>query len=191
MKIINLGNKKYNRLTILREYKSNYSNGHPVRRLECLCDCGNISNPVKMKVIKGFTKSCGCLKKEMEKIFNIHNKLPNGDSAKNEVFQTYRKSARLRGYDFNLTIEEFVNIATKPCFYCGNTLTNTFDRRCLNGDFKYTGIDRYDNNKGYTVKNSVPCCSVCNRIKTNMDTKTLFIHLKNMIKNHNIWRRSA
>ena len=32
----------------------------------------------------------------------------------------------------------------------------------------YNGIDRKDNNLGYTPKNVVPCCSVCNFAKKNM-----------------------
>lgn len=37
-----------------------------------------------------------------------------------------------------------------------------------NGAYTYNGIDRVDNNKGYTITNSVPCCKDCNFAKRDM-----------------------
>lgn len=37
----------------------------------------------------------------------------------------------------------------------------------MRGQFLYNGIDRLDNRRGYTVKNSVPCCTLCNYKKGN------------------------
>lgn len=34
-------------------------------KIRCLCDCGNIAYPTKTALIKGYTKSCGCLQKEV------------------------------------------------------------------------------------------------------------------------------
>lgn len=38
----------------------------------------------------------------------------------------------------------------------------------MNGAFTYNGIDRLNNDEGYTVENTVTCCSVCNRAKHTM-----------------------
>jgi hypothetical protein len=51
--------------------------------------------------------------------------------------------------------EEFEEFVEKPCFYCKR-------------DDKKTGLDRIDsNNKKYSLDNIVPCCSMCNRLKSN------------------------
>lgn len=48
--------------------------------------------------------------------------------------------------------EIWKEIVKEPCFYCGG-INNTL------------GIDRVDNNIGYTKENSVSCCGICNRMK--------------------------
>lgn len=174
--------KKYNMLTVLREYKSNYPNGRPCRRFECICDCGNITNPTKEKVIKGETKSCGCLQTITRKNLGTKLKKEFGESGFNRVYLAYKKSAKQRKYDFDLSKEEFIKIVTKPCIYCGSELTSCKDAKGQYGEFRYTGIDRYDNKIGYTLNNSVPCCAICNRIKSNMDVDMLYFHLNKMIE---------
>ncbi len=42
-----------------------------------------------------------------------------------------------------------------PCCYCRGFEEHT----------NVNGIDRVDSNRGYTKENTVPCCSVCNRMK--------------------------
>lgn len=182
---------KYGRLTVIREYKSKYPGGRPCRRFECLCDCGNTTNPTKEKVVKGQTRSCGCLQKESRKsLGNIFRK-PLGISARNDVYDKYKRSARKRGYDFSLTTEEFLRIIIEPCIFCGDSLGNHHKKSGQNGGFRYTGIDRFDNQKGYSIDNVVPCCSVCNRIKTDMDVEFLQKHIKKMIRNLDMWKRTA
>ena len=178
-------------LTVLREYKSSYPNGRPCRRFECICDCGNITNPTKEKVIKGETKSCGCLRNGMRKNFGKQFRKEWGQSGFNRVYLAYKKSARLRKYGFDLSKKEFIEIVTKPCIYCGAKLTSCKEAKGQYGEFRYTGIDRYNNKVGYTLKNSVPCCAVCNRIKSNTDIDILFIHLNKMIKKIDRYRRTA
>lgn len=184
-----LATKRFGKLSVVREYCSRRSGGRSVRKLECQCDCGKITNPEKGKVLNGITKSCGCIQVEMRKNLGNTRRLPDGVSLKNQVFEVYRKSARVRGYKFSLSKEEFVDIVTKPCIYCGDSLQNELIKDNASGSFKYTGIDRYDNSIGYTIENSVPCCRVCNRIKTNMTTDTLHKHMLRMLDNAHLWYR--
>jgi len=61
-----------------------------------------------------------------------------------------------RGYgDFQLNFEEFKDIVTKPCHYCK-----------LIKEGEANGIDRVNNDIGYTVENCVPACWKCNRMKS-------------------------
>lgn len=70
------------------------------------------------------------------------------------VFQDTRKSARRDGREFSLTKDVVESLITKPCSYCSS--------------HERIGIDRADNNVGYTAENSVPCCARCNMLKKDM-----------------------
>lgn len=43
----------------------------------------------------------------------------------------------------------------KPCVYCGDEIVTV-------------GVDRVDNAKGYVMDNVVPCCAICNSMKSSM-----------------------
>jgi len=68
--------------------------------------------------------------------------------------KAYQFSAKRRNYAFELSLEQFERLVTKPCFYCD-----------YHKEGEVNGIDRLDNNKGYTVENSKPCCEMCNHMK--------------------------
>ena len=69
-------------------------------------------------------------------------------------YDTYIRSAKIRNYIFNLTIEQFTKIVQQPCHYCGSLQEN-----------KINGIDRKDNTIGYLIENCLPCCGACNYAK--------------------------
>ena len=88
-------------------------------------------------------------------------------------YRVYKTSAKYRNIVFNLSREEFSNIITQPCFYCGET------------SIPYGGIDRMNNEKniGYAINNCVPCCKMCNKIK-NKFSKDDFLGQIRKIHNH-------
>lgn len=65
---------------------------------------------------------------------------------------TYITGARNRNLVFELDLDYFKNNWNKECVYCGDT---------ING----IGIDRIDNDIGYTKDNTVMCCEMCNKMK--------------------------
>lgn len=65
----------------------------------------------------------------------------------------YKANARKRGLEFDLTLEDFEYFWKQPCVYCG-------------GEIQTIGLDRIDNDVGYTRENSIPCCSICNSMKS-------------------------
>ena len=67
-------------------------------------------------------------------------------------YATYKRGAESRGYAFELTIKEFNNLWNKPCSYCNTPILDI-------------GIDRKDNSVGYTVDNTIACCTTCNFMK--------------------------
>jgi len=84
-------------------------------------------------------------------------------------YHRYYERAKHKNWDFEFTREEFEAFIQEPCVYCGfpNPL----------------GIDRIDSSVGYTKKNSVPCCKVCNYMKLNHPVEEFLFHLKRII-NH-------
>lgn len=69
-----------------------------------------------------------------------------------KVWSDYCSNARRKEYSFELTHEQFLNLITGDCFYCGAPPQNN-TRVIGNQDksFAYNGIDRKDSNKGYTM----------------------------------------
>jgi len=100
------------------------------------------------------------------------------------LYTVYKSNARNRGYDFNLTLEEFNSLITQPCHYCGQEPEvlnggSLSDRRDKSQPNLYTnGIDRIDSTKGYTVENCVPCCSKCNLMKNTYSVDEFLNHVK-------------
>ena len=56
-----------------------------------------------------------------------------------------------RGLSFDLTLEEYADLVSAPCTYCGGPLPTTG-----------SGLDRIENDKGYSRMNCIPCCDACN-----------------------------
>lgn len=130
----------------------------------CKCDCGNIKNVTASRLIKGDTRSCGCLKSE-----NLSARKEPGHAAISLSHQQYKKGATRRNLSFSLTREQFIDIVTKDCFYCGDSPSIKAVAPGNNGYFIRNGIDRVDSSKGYYIENCVPCCTICNRAKSNTD----------------------
>ena len=130
------------------------------RKVECKCDCGNISEVGIFQLQNGLSKSCGCTRFGSTR----NNKAP-GYAGQHALFLGYKRAAADRNYNWELSREEF-NILTKNnCNYCGNAPSSISNNRTLNGQYLYNGIDRKDNNMGYTSDNSVTCCKICNFAK--------------------------
>lgn len=86
----------------------------------------------------------------------------------------YMGHALRRGYDWLLSREDAECLIARDCFYCGGKPSNTKITKNTIKPFKYNGIDRVDNTKGYSSSNVVPCCRVCNRAKETMTTAEFF-----------------
>lgn len=126
------------------------------------CDCGTEKLISSRGVCNGGTKSCGC---SQYNYLSPHY-LPNGESAFNQLYSTYKKlCAEKRNLELKLTKEEFRKLTKQNCVYCGVEPSNVRKSRYNNGDYIYNGIDRVNNDVGYTTKNSVPCCWDCNSAK--------------------------
>ena len=160
----------FNNLTVL-EYYGSKNESH---LWECRCDCGNKTIAKTCDLTSSHKKSCGCL-----------NKLPKGQAAFNVYIKSYKKSAKGRDLEFSLTDDQFKDIISQNCHYCGElpSYNNSKSMLACNGNIKVNGIDRIDNSQGYTVDNTLPCCSSCNFLKGTLEYEEFTNLCKKISKN--------
>ena len=131
----------------------------------CKCDCGNIKAVLGRSLRGGVSKSCGCLHKELES-------LPYGRASFNTLLRNYKRNARNRNLVWELSDKDFEALTNSNCYWCGsppNKSSSNSSGGKTNGSYKYNGIDRLNNNKGYLIENCVACCEKCNRAKFKME----------------------
>lgn len=135
----------------------------------CSCECGGRKRCRVGRLRDGTTRSCGCLYRETRAAAGSHhnkpNRLPPGAEAANHAFRSLRGNAKARGIGVEITLRDYLEVAQRPCYYCGQSLTNEMPDQHGAGSFRYTGVDRKDNSLPYTVENIVPCCINCNSQK--------------------------
>ena len=100
------------------------------------------------------------------------------------VFEQYRFDAKSRDLLFEVSFEHFIKYLKEPCYYCGDKETCTYtDPRHKERKFKYNGIDRMDNTKGYIYDNLLPCCGLCNWMKKGLTVEVFVLHLYKILHN--------
>ncbi len=163
---MNLVGDRYGRLTVV----SLHSSGKGFRSWNCVCDCGE-NKIVQSGILRsGNTRSCGCLRSESVKATDNKNSLAKGEASLNALYRVYQNKANLRGIEFDLTKDVFRHLTSQPCQYCG-ALPKRVHRTATSrttGGYTYNGIDRIDSRKGYVSGNCNPCCTTCNRAKSDM-----------------------
>lgn len=91
----------------------------------------------------------------------------DGKERLSHVYSNYKSGAIRRGFDFSLTKDEVRHIASSNCHYCG-----------ANPPAKgWNGIDRVDSSIGYLEWNIVPCCTLCNRMKSDLPLDIWLEHI--------------
>jgi hypothetical protein len=164
--------KRFGRLVVISKLNIKAKNGCPI--VECICDCGNITNVIVSNLTSSssLTVSCGCYNRDK----NL-SKNPWQTEYNSYIGNTVKK----RNIPFSLTTQEFQQICSQNCFYCGEEPSQKMD---VGRGFK-NGIDRFDNEVGYQMYNCVPCCWTCNRMKGKLSSQEFLQHIKNIF-NHQI-----
>jgi hypothetical protein len=123
--------------------------------VSCCKQCNHMKNDTNQEI---FIKLC-------EHIATF-NKLYDGKLYNDILINTkfgrysqYKSSADKRNIIFELTKDEFINIVSKPCNYCGISDLTYYN---TNGA---GGIDRIDSNNNYIISNCISCCGMCNKMK--------------------------
>jgi len=174
-----LSGKKFGRLLVISEVR--YGNkeknrNYGYRLWKCKCDCGNYVVLRTTYLTGGDSKSCGCLftDRANEKRIEPYTKL------KNSVYNEYKGFSRRMGRAFELNKEEFFDITSKDCFYCGEKPSNFRNGKGTTKIFRFNGIDRVDSKKGYVKGNIVPCCKNCNYAKRERTVEEFYKWVENV-----------
>lgn len=85
-------------------------------------------------------------------------------------FKAYKAGAENRNILFNITFEQFYRLWQRPCSYCASPIETI-------------GVDRIDNEKGYSVDNICSCCSTCNYWKKAQSQEFFISHAKKIAAN--------
>lgn len=154
-----------------------------------------ILNWVKTEKGKSYYKvEClNCNKISVKDMYSIKTtKFCNGcrsvtkDPGINLLLRNYKSSAKKRNYSFELTPEQFENLIKSDCYYCGSKSElrhfKTYGSSEFGINLPYNGIDRFDNTKGYTINNCVPCCGKCNIMKSTMSFTDFKSHIIKLAK---------
>ncbi len=139
----------------------------------CLCDCGKTKVVMRRNLIGKTKASCGCKGKSKDFTTVI-----------NSIYNDYKHRAKKKNLEFTINRSIFETLIKSPCYYCGELDSNL--KKDHGKEFKYNGLDRVDNKKGYNLDNVVTCCKICNIAKSTLNTKDftdwikkVYTHIKN------------
>ncbi len=161
-----IGNK-FGKLTVI-SYNSQRKCGY----YNCVCECGNTTIAQRRGLLIGKHRSCGCYERKLQ---------PNHYAAKNYLFNTYKNNATKRSLSFRLSKKRFFSFLTQNCHYC-NTPPAITSHLKRHKDFKYNGVDRVNNSLGYSLKNCVTCCLICNLAKRTLSVEEWLVWIKRIYK---------
>jgi hypothetical protein len=180
-----LTGKVFERLTVEAGEKGR----GPVRWV-CRCTCGKVLTIFSANLLRGNTKSCGCLAKELflkRARGSTKSRAGKGEAGLNRLYSRLVADAEKHHRKFELSLDQVKKITACNCVYCGvepkqgsYCKSKKLSKEALeNSKYIYNGIDRVNNSKGYEIGNCVPCCGSCNKSKTN---KTLFNWFSSLAK---------
>ena len=148
---------------------------------KCKCACGKEfkSRTNKIKSRKG-CRSCTSSITSAKR----NHKIPHYGYI-NRLYKDYKSGAKKRNLKFELSLEEFYDIITKNCSYCGQEPIEHINDNIIKtiDPPKHNGVDRIDSSKGYLKKNVTSCCSKCNYAKHEMNIEDFKFWIKKVYNN--------
>jgi hypothetical protein len=181
-RLIDLTGQCFGTWTVIHRGSSNLGG---LVRWHCICDCGVERDIASNSLRKGITSKCGCSG-------GRYRGLPPGEAAFNKLYYRQRSDGRRLGREWALSKEQFRVLTKGNCVYCGKVPSRNFNGHpTFNGTYLYNGIDRVDNNRGYTIDNCVSCCWECNSMKHTRTPAIFLAHIKAIIEHGNQCGESA
>lgn len=190
-KFEDLTGQKFGKLTVLgvasRELYGSGENGRKKRivyRWSCRCDCGGTKVVAGFNLKSGQVRSCNCLLGEANRGKYKGQVYP--DAARRKVLDGYIRGAKTRGVNWSLLDEDFDEVTSGTCYYCGEPPSKiqkvTYKAGSPDSIFIYNGIDRVNNDIGYVPGNVVPCCTICNFAKCSLSFREFMGWVARLVK---------
>ncbi len=179
-----LSNQKFGRLNVLERAEDRvYATGKIKTKWKCVCLCGNIVNVFGEALIKGTSKSCGCLQKEL-----LSLKTWKGYEEISGVYWGGLKDGAIRrNIEWNISIEYAWQTYLDQKRLCKLTkLPIHFERNFKkNGLLQDASLDRINNKKGYVEGNIQWLHKNINKLKWDWTVDELYEMCELIIKNKN------
>lgn len=178
---IDLKDTIFGRLKVIgkSDVRKIYTGGQYIRKWKCVCICGNRVLVGGQSLRTGNAQSCGCLQKEKASLAGKATRKEG--TASRVMYGACKQAALRRKLSFEITYDNYMALTQTNCVYCGRKPFAKYITK--HGDiFTYNGIDRLDNNKGYTLDNSVTCCWDCNRMKGTLTVTEFIEQCKRILK---------
>lgn len=110
---------------------------------------------------------------------NNPEKVKEGNEKKkqniNYHYKTYINVAKNKNLNFEISLEEFIELIKNPCFYCG-----------IIQDKGFNGIDKKVCSDGYILENVVSCCEMCNFMKGTLTPDVFYKKIEHILTYHEI-----
>ena len=147
------------------------------------CTCGNrfiktgqwLRRSLKGKV-KGSCKSCALSQRPQ----TVNKISPEERAYRLTIIQRAKK----KDIKVELTFEEFKEIASGKCTYCGvGPVERSWEGKNKHtpiATFSLNGIDRVDSSIGYIKSNCTACCKACNISKSTMSVPEFKEHIRSI-----------
>lgn len=129
-------------------------------------DCKNPTGSIQRHRCVPCLKKYNNEKTRRSKKKNQYHKTPSAR------YRVYKYGAVKRNLRFELTMDDFLSLWNKECYYCNDAIHGI-------------GIDRIDNNVGYTADNVVSCCIRCNIMKRSMGRGEFIEQCSKVAATHN------
>lgn len=124
----------------------------------------------------------GCLKCYAESLKRFDQK-----PAVSKAYRSLKSNAKFRGIVVEISLDDFYSIASQNCFWCGIPPLNKTGLKEWHADVCLSGIDRKNNDQGYTLDNSVACCYDCNRAKSDLPVDLWKYWIVRIVNNNKEW----
>ena len=143
--------RSFNHLTAIK-----YSHTNRVEYWEFECDlCNNLVITRKPDVTRGKIKSCGCVKNKKNLNGQWKGIILEGNYLNGRTYGHYKRLAKKRGIDFELTIEDMLEVFINQKKICPYTKKQLFiePKDIQNRTPRNASLDRKDSEKGYVKGN--------------------------------------
>lgn len=178
----NLIGRRFKKLKVIKEVEPVYTKGRSKKyRWLCECECGNTKIVRENDLISRRTKSCGCLRTEINSI--VHRKHGMSETRLDNILYGMKQRC------YNKNSRRYTDYGGRGITVCkewlGENGLNNFSEWALShGYAENLTIDRIDNDKGYSPDN---CRWITNKEQANNKRNTKKYKYKGEIHTISEW----